>query len=164
MSDHLTHVDEAGRARMVDVGAKDVTERVAVARGRVTMQPATLGLIVAGNMPKGDVLAVAQIAGVMAAKRTSELIPLCHPLLLNQVVVTCTPNAAESCIDIEATVRVSGKTGVEMEALTAVTVAGLTLYDMAKAVDRGMRLTDVRLVAKSGGRSGEWRVTSGESS
>ena len=164
MSDHLTHVDEAGRARMVDVGAKDVTERVAVARGRVTMQPATLGLIVAGNMPKGDVLAVAQIAGVMAAKRTSELIPLCHPLLLNQVVVTCTPNAAEDCIDIEATVRVSGKTGVEMEALTAVTVAGLTLYDMAKAVDRGMRLTDVRLVAKSGGRSGEWRVTSGESS
>jgi cyclic pyranopterin phosphate synthase len=164
MSDHLTHLDEAGRARMVDVGAKDVTERVAVARGRVTMQPATLGLIVAGNMPKGDVLAVAQIAGVMAAKRTSELIPLCHPLLLNQVVVTCTPNAAESCIDIEATVRVSGKTGVEMEALTAVTVAGLTLYDMAKAVDRGMRLTDVRLVAKSGGRSGEWRVTSGESS
>ena len=164
MSDHLTHLDEAGRARMVDVGAKDVTERVAVARGRVTMQPATLGLIVAGNMPKGDVLAVAQIAGVMAAKRTSELIPLCHPLLLNQVVVTCTPNAAESCIDIEATVRVSGKTGVEMEALTAVTVAGLTLYDMAKAVDRGMRLTDVRLVAKSGGRSGEWRVTSGKSS
>ncbi len=164
MSDHLTHLDEAGRARMVDVGAKDVTERVAVARDRVTMQPATLGLIVAGNMPKGDVLAVAQIAGVMAAKRTSELIPLCHPLLLNQVVVTCTPNAAESCIDIEATVRVSGKTGVEMEALTAVTVAGLTLYDMAKAVDRGMRLTDVRLVAKSGGRSGEWRVTSGESS
>ncbi|MBK7219123.1 MAG: cyclic pyranopterin monophosphate synthase MoaC [Candidatus Promineofilum sp.] len=164
MSDHLTHLDEAGRARMVDVGAKDVTERVAVARGRVTMHPATLRLIVAGNMPKGDVLAVAQIAGVMAAKRTSELIPLCHPLLLNQVVVTCTPNAAESCIDIEATVRVSGKTGVEMEALTAVTVAGLTLYDMAKAVDRGMRLTDVRLVAKSGGRSGEWRVTSGESS
>ena len=156
MSDHLTHLDEAGRARMVDVGAKDVTERVAVGRGRVTMQPATLGLIVAGNMPKGDVLAVAQIAGVMAAKRTSELIPLCHPLLPNQAVVTCTPNAAESCIDIEATVRVSGKTGVEMEALTAVTVAGLTLYDMAKAVDRGMRLTDVRLARKSGGRSGEW--------
>ncbi len=156
MSDHLTHVDEAGRARMVDVGAKDVTERVAVARGRVTMQPATLRLIVAGNMPKGDVLAVAQIAGVMAAKRTSDLIPLCHALLLNQVVVTCTPNAAESCIDIEATVRVSGKTGVEMEALTAVSVAGLTLYDMAKAVDRGMRLTDVRLARKSGGRSGEW--------
>ena len=156
MSDHLTHLDEAGRARMVDVGAKDVTERVATARGRGTMQPETLRLIAAGNMPKGDVLAVAQIAGVMAAKRTSDLIPLCHPLLLNQVVVTCTPNAAESCIDIEATVRVSGKTGVEMEALTAVSVAGLTLYDMAKAVDRGMRLTDVRLARKSGGRSGEW--------
>ena len=156
MSDHLTHLDEAGRARMVDVGDKDVTERVAVARGRVTMQPETLRLIVAGNIPKGDVLTVAQIAGVMAAKRTSELIPLCHPLLLNQVVVTCVPNEAASCIDIEATVRVSGKTGVEMEALTAVTVAGLTLYDMAKAVDRGMRLTDVRLARKSGGRSGDW--------
>jgi cyclic pyranopterin phosphate synthase len=164
MSDQLTHLDEAGRARMVDVGAKDVTERVATARGRVTMQPETLRLITAGNMPKGDVLAVAQIAGVMAAKRTSDLIPLCHPLLLNQVVVTCAPNAAESCIDIEATVRVSGKTGVEMEALTAVSVAGLTLYDMAKAVDRGMRLTDVELVYTSGGRSGEWRVAGGESS
>ena len=161
MSDHLTHLDEDGRARMVDVGAKDVTERVAVARGRVTLHPETLRLIVAGNMPKGDVLAVAQIAGVMAAKRTSDLIPLCHPLLLNQVVVTCTPNAAESCIDIEATVRVSGKTGVEMEALTAVTIAGLTLYDMAKAVDRGMRLMDVRLVYKAGGRSGVWEEKQG---
>ncbi len=161
MNNHLTHLDESGRARMVDVGAKDVTERVAVARGRVTMRPETLALIVAGNLPKGDVLTVAQIAGVMAAKRTSELIPLCHPLLLNQVVVTCAPNAAESCVDIEATVRVSGKTGVEMEALTAVTVAGLTLYDMAKAVDRGMRLTDVRLVRKSGGRSGTWEEERG---
>jgi len=161
MTNHLTHLDEAGRARMVDVGAKDVTERVAVARGRVTMRPETLALIVAGNLPKGDVLTVAQIAGVMAAKRTSELIPLCHPLLLNQVVVTCTPNAAAGGIDIEATVRVSGKTGVEMEALTAVTVAGLTLYDMAKAVDRGMRLTDVRLVRKSGGRSGTWEEGQG---
>ncbi len=156
MSDHLTHLDEAGRARMVDVGGKDVTERVAVARGRVTMQPETLRLIVAGNLPKGDVLTVAQIAGVMAAKRTSELIPLCHPLLLNQVVVVCAANAAESCIDIEATVRVSGKTGVEMEALTAVTVALLTIYDMAKAVDRGMRITDVRLREKLGGKSGHF--------
>ena len=156
MTDHLTHLDEAGRARMVDVGAKDVTERVAVARGRITLQPETLRLIAAGNIPKGDVLAVAQIAGVMAAKRTGDLIPLCHPLLLNQVVVTCAPNPAENCIDIEATVRVSGKTGVEMEALTAVTIAGLTLYDMAKAVDRGMQLSDVRLVHKSGGRSGTW--------
>jgi cyclic pyranopterin phosphate synthase len=161
MSDHLTHLDEAGRARMVDVGAKDVTERMAVARGRVTLRPETLRLIAAGHMPKGDVLAVAQIAGVMAAKRTSDLIPLCHPLLLNQVVVTCTPNAAERCIDIEATVRVSGKTGVEMEALTAVTIAGLTLYDMAKAVDREMRLSDVRLVYKSGGRSGTWEEAQG---
>lgn len=156
MNDRLTHLDEHGRARMVDVGGKDVTERVAVARGRVTMRPATLQLIVAGELPKGDVLTVAQLAGLMAAKRTSELIPLCHPLLLNQVIVLCTPNADESCVDIEATVRVSGKTGVEMEALTAVTVAGLTLYDMAKAVDRGMRLTDVRLIYKSGGRSGDW--------
>lgn len=162
MSEHpqtnktLTHLDAAGQARMVDVGAKAVTERVAVARGRVVMDPATLELIIAGNMKKGDVLAVAQVAGVMAAKRTSDLIPLCHPLLLNQITVTCTPNQDESCVDIEATVRVSGKTGVEMEALTAATIAGLTIYDMAKAVDRGMRLSDVRLVSKSGGQSGDW--------
>jgi len=154
----LTHLDETGRARMVDVGDKAITERVATARGHVTMQPETLRLLIEGDLPKGDVLAVAQVAGVMAAKRTSELIPLCHPLLLNQIVVTCAPNPAADCVDIEATVRVSGKTGVEMEALTAVTVAGLTIYDMAKAVDRGMRLTDVRLVRKSGGRSGEWRA------
>lgn len=156
MTDHLTHLDETGRASMVDVGEKPVTERVAVARGRVVMRTDTLRLIIAGNMKKGDVLAVAQVAGIMAAKRTSELIPLCHPLLLNQVVVTCVPNEDGQCIDIEAVVRVSGKTGVEMEALTAVTVAGLTIYDMAKAVDREMRLTDVRLVRKSGGRSGDW--------
>ena len=156
MTKRLTHLDETGRATMVDVGDKAVTERVAVARGRVAMRPDTLALIVAGNMKKGDVLAVAQVAGIMAAKRTSELIPLCHSLLLNQIAVTCTPNAEQSCIDIEATVRVSGKTGVEMEALTAVTVAGLTIYDMAKAVDREMRLTDVRLIRKSGGRSGDW--------
>ena len=156
MTDQLTHIDKDGRARMVDVGHKDVTERVAVARGRVTMQPETLRLIIAGNLPKGDVLAVARIAGVMAAKRTSELIPLCHPLSLNQVVVSCTPNPDANCVEIEATARVSGKTGVEMEALTAVSVAALTIYDMAKAVDRGMRVTDVRRVAKAGGRSGEW--------
>lgn len=157
----LTHLDESGRARMVDVGDKAVTERVAVARGRVAMQPETLRLIIEGNMKKGDVLAVAQLAGIMAAKRTSELIPLCHPLLLNRIDVVCAPNLAENAVDIEATVRVSGKTGVEMEALTAVTVAGLTLYDMAKAVDRGMRLTDVRLVRKSGGRSGTWEEGQG---
>ena len=156
MTKRLTHLDETGRATMVDVGDKAVTERVAVARGRVAMRPDTLALIVAGNMKKGDVLAVAQVAGIMAAKRTSELIPLCHPLLLNQIAVTCTPNAEQSCIDIEATVRVSGKTGGEMEALAPVPVAGLTIYDMAKAVDREMRLTDVRLIRKSGGRSGDW--------
>lgn len=158
MTKRLTHLDETGRATMVDVGDKAVTERVAVARGRVTMRPETLRLIVDGNMKKGDVLAVAQVAGIMAAKRTSDLIPLCHPLMLNRVAVTCSPNPAESCVDIEAIVRVTGKTGVEMEALTAVSVAGLTIYDMAKAVDREMRLTDVRLISKSGGRSGDWQA------
>jgi cyclic pyranopterin phosphate synthase len=163
MTKRLTHLDETGRATMVDVGDKAVTERVAVARGRVTMRPETLDLIIAGALKKGDVLAVAQLAGIMAAKRTSELIPLCHPLLLNQVVVTCTPNVDASAVDIEATVRVSGKTGVEMEALTAVTIAGLTIYDMAKAVDRDMRLTDVRLYSKSGGRTNyELRTTNYE--
>lgn len=141
---------------MVDVGHKPETERVAVARGRVTMLPETLALILAGDMKKGDVLGVARVAGIMAAKRTSELIPLCHPLLLNQVEVLCTANSEDCCVEIEATVRVSGKTGVEMEALTAVSVAGLTIYDMAKAVDRGMQVTDVRLVFKSGGQSGDW--------
>jgi cyclic pyranopterin phosphate synthase len=160
MNKQLTHLDDSGRARMVDVGDKAETERVAVARGRVSMQPETLQLILEGNLKKGDVLTLAQVAGIMAAKRTSELIPLCHPLLLNKVDVTCTPNVEESAVDIEALVRVSGKTGVEMEALTAVTVAGLTIYDMAKAVDRGMRLTDVRLVHKSGGRSGVYNAES----
>ncbi|MDA0242389.1 MAG: cyclic pyranopterin monophosphate synthase MoaC [Chloroflexi bacterium] len=153
----LTHLDESGRARMVDVGHKSETERVAVARGRVVMQAATLELIIEGNMKKGDVLAVAQLAGIMAAKQTSNLIPLCHPLALNQVLVVCTPNTAENCIDIEATARVTGKTGVEMEALTAVSVAALTIYDMAKAADRTMRLTDIRLAQKSGGQSGDWQ-------
>lgn len=158
MTKTLTHLDERGRAVMVNVGSKPETERVAVARGRVVMQPDTLRLIIEGNLKKGDVLTVAEVAGVMAAKRTAELIPLCHPLLLNKVDVTCTPNPAERCVDIEATVRVHGRTGVEMEALTAVSVAGLTIYDMAKAVDRGMRLTDVRLVYKSGGQSGDWQA------
>jgi cyclic pyranopterin phosphate synthase len=156
MTNQLTHIDESGQAKMVDVGQKPDTERVAVAGGSVVMRPETLQLIIEGNVKKGDVLTVAQMAGVMAAKRTSELIPLCHPLLINHVSVTCTPNLAESRIDIKASVRLTGKTGVEMEALTAVTVAGLTIYDMAKAVDRSMRLTDVRLLAKSGGRSGEY--------
>lgn len=139
---------------MVDVGHKRDTERIAVARGRVIMEPETLRLIIEGNMKKGDVLTTAQLAGIMAAKRTSELIPLCHPLLLTHIDVACTPNEAESCVDIAATVRLAGKTGVEMEALTAVSVAALTIYDMAKAVDRRMRLTDIRLQHKSGGQSG----------
>jgi cyclic pyranopterin phosphate synthase len=154
MSKQLTHLDESGQARMVDVGHKPDTERVAVARGSVVMQPETLQLIIEGSLKKGDVLTVAQLAGVMAAKRTGDLIPLCHPLMLTHVDVTCTPNSAESRVDIEAIVHLRGKTGVEMEALTAVSVAGLTIYDMAKAVDRGMRLTDVRVVRKEGGQSG----------
>lgn len=157
MTKELTHLDESGRAKMVDVGHKPDTERVAIARGSVVMQPETLRLIIEGNVKKGDVLTVAEMAGVMAAKRTSELIPLCHPLLLSHISVTCTPNPEGSKVDIEATVRLQGKTGVEMEALTAVSVAGLTIYDMAKAVDRSMRLTDVRLVAKEGGQSGTYR-------
>ena len=149
----LTHIDASGRASMVDVGHKAITQRMAIARGSVTMQPETLALILEGQMKKGDVLTVAQLAGIMAAKQTSNLIPLCHPLMLNKVDVTCTPNEAQSRIDIEALARVSGKTGVEMEALTAVSIAALTVYDMAKAVDRTMQLTDIRLVEKTGGKS-----------
>jgi cyclic pyranopterin phosphate synthase len=156
MRQHLTHLDESGRANMVDVGSKPDTERVAVARGSVVMQPGTLRLVMEGSLKKGDVLTVAQVAGVMAAKRTGDLIPLCHPLMLTHIEVECTPNPDESSVDIEATVRVRGTTGVEMEALTAVTVAGLTIYDMAKAVDRSMRLTNVRLIRKTGGQSGGW--------
>lgn len=156
MTGQLSHLDDSGRAKMVDVGNKPVTERVAVARGVVVMKPETLKLIIEENIKKGDVLTVAQLAGVMAAKRTSDLIPLCHPLLLNHVEVTCTPKFEDNQVEIEATARVSGKTGVEMEALTAVTVAGLTIYDMAKAVDRSMSLNNVRLVAKSGGQSGNF--------
>jgi len=158
MSNKLTHIDESGNARMVDVGSKPDTERVATARGAVLMQPETLRLIMEGNIKKGDVLTTAQLAGIMAAKRTGDLIPLCHPLILSHVAVTCTPNPEKSCVDIEATVKLRGKTGVEMEALTAVSVAGLTIYDMAKAVDRHMQLTNVRVVHKAGGRSGDWHV------
>lgn len=154
MSKGLSHIDESGRATMVGVGQKADTERVAVARGAVIMQPATLQLIVDGAIKKGDVLTIAEIAGVMAAKRTSDLIPLCHPLLLSKVDVRCQPNEDLSQVDIEATVRLVGKTGAEMEALTAVSVAGLTIYDMAKAVDRSMRLSEVRVVRKEGGKSG----------
>jgi cyclic pyranopterin phosphate synthase len=160
MSKRLTHLDEEGRARMVDVGAKPDTERVAIARARITMQPATLALIQEGSVHKGDVLTVAQIAGIQAAKRTHELIPMCHPLLLTQVAVDLQPGqAADSAwIDIEAAVRTWGKTGVEMEALTAVSVAALTVYDMCKAVDRGMSIAQVRLAHKSGGKSGTWHL------
>lgn len=154
----LSHLDERGHARMVDVSAKDVTAREATARGRVVMQPSTLALIVAGQMPKGDVFATARVAGIMAAKRTHELIPLCHPLPISGVTVDLVPSAAGDGVEIEATVRVSGQTGVEMEALTAVSVAALTVYDMCKAVERGMRIEDVRLVAKSGGASGDYRA------
>ena len=150
----LSHVDEQGRVRMVDVTAKDATRRVAVARGMVTMRTETLAAIAEGQIPKGDVLAVARIAGIMAAKKTSELIPMCHPLNISGVEVKLTPRQEPPSVEIEATVRIAGQTGVEMEALTAVSVAGLTIYDMCKAVDREMTVGEVRLVHKSGGKSG----------
>jgi cyclic pyranopterin phosphate synthase len=140
---------------MVDVGQKDETRREAVARGAVLMRPETLRMIIAGGLPKGDVLAVARVAGIMAAKRAPDLIPLCHPLLLTHVAVELQPDPAGGGVLIEATVRTTGKTGVEMEALTAVSAAALTIYDMCKAVDRGMRISDIRLAQKRGGRSGE---------
>jgi cyclic pyranopterin phosphate synthase len=152
----LTHLDEAGRARMVDVGAKDDTLREAVARGEVRMRPETLQRLAAGDMPKGDVLATARIAGMMAAKRAPDLIPLCHPLLLTHVAVDARLDVATSTVQIEATVRTVGKTGVEMEALTAVSVTALTIYDMCKAIDREMQIGAIRLVRKSGGRSGDF--------
>ena len=150
----LTHIDEEGHVRMVDVGGKPDTERVAVARGEVTMRPGTLRLIAEGGVPKGDVLAVAQMAGIMAAKRVPDLIPLCHPLLLTKVDVEFEIDEQASRIEITATARCRGKTGVEMEALTAVSVAALTIYDMAKAVEKTMRIGNIRLVRKSGGKSG----------
>jgi len=154
----LTHLGARGEAHMVDVSAKPATERVAVAAGRVVMQAKTLDLVLEGNAKKGDVLGTARIAGIMAAKRTHELIPLCHPLALSQVEVELTPDAKLPGVNVKARVKVSGKTGVEMEALTAVSVACLTIYDMVKAVDRGMRIEDIRLVEKSGGRSGHYRA------
>ena len=150
----LSHIDAAGRARMVDVGDKDVTERSAVAEGCVLMQAETLRLIERAQLKKGDVLTTAQLAGVMAAKRTHELIPLCHPLALSHIDLELTPQQEPPRVQIRASVRCRGRTGVEMEALTAVSVAALTVYDMAKAVDRGMRITDVRLREKRGGKSG----------
>jgi cyclic pyranopterin phosphate synthase len=150
----LTHLDDKGRPRMVDITAKADTNRVAVAKGIVKMQPATFQMIKQGGSVKGDVLAVAQLAGIMAAKRTPELIPLCHPILIGSVNIEFSPDEANSAIEISATVESTGKTGVEMEALTATTVAALTIYDMCKAVDRGMKIESIRLVRKSGGKSG----------
>ncbi len=152
----LTHFDAQGNAHMVDVGGKAVTERIARAAGRVIMAPETLALIQSGGLAKGDVLGVARLAGIMAAKRTAELIPLCHPLQLSSVSLELSANSTDHCVEIVAEVKLTGRTGVEMEALTAVSVAGLTIYDMCKAVDRGMRLTEVRLVHKSGGKSGAY--------
>jgi len=150
----LSHLDEKGRARMVDVSEKEVTSRIALARGTIHMRPETLELIRQGKVEKGDVFSVARVAGIMAAKKTSELIPMCHPLNITSVAITLIPESAPARVDIEASVRVSGKTGVEMEAMTAVAVAGLTIYDMCKAVDREMTLGEIRLVEKSGGKSG----------
>src|SRR5271154_4518783 len=154
----LTHLGTRGEAHMVDVSAKPATERVATAEGRVLMQAKTLAIVREGNAKKGDVLGTARIAGIMAAKHTHELIPLCHPLLLSQVEVDVTPDAKLPGIRVTARVKVSGQTGVEMEALTAVSVACLTIYDMVKAVDRGMRIEGIRLLEKRGGRSGHYRA------
>ena len=154
----LTHITASGEAVMVDVGGKDITRREAVATGTVRMQAATLELIRSGDARKGDVVATARIAGIMAAKRTHELIPLCHPLNLDKVAVEIEIDADLPGLRVTATARVDGRTGVEMEALTAVSVACLTIYDMAKAVDRGMVIGDVRLLEKSGGRSGNWKA------
>lgn len=159
----LTHLDETGAASMVDVGAKGETRRVAVAEGLVVMAPRTLALIEGGGLRKGDALSVARIAGIMAAKKTSDLVPLCHPLMLEKVGVEIAAEPALPGLRVTATVSLTGKTGVEMEALTAVTIACLTIYDMAKAVDRGMEITAVRLLEKSGGRSGDWTSAGGTS-
>ncbi len=154
----LTHLDTRGQARMVDVSAKPPTERIAVAEGRVIMRKETLDLVIAGNALKGDVLGAARLAGIMAAKRTHSLIPLCHPLPITKVVLEINPEHALPGFLVQATVKVTGPTGVEMEALTAVSIACLTIYDMVKAVERGMRIEGIRLLEKSGGRSGHWRV------
>lgn len=154
----LTHFDAKGDAAMVDVSAKAETERVATARGTVTMRPETLALIRDGQMAKGDVLQVARLAGIMAAKKTWDLIPLCHPLLLSKVAVEFTLDPARNAVDIEAMVKLKGRTGVEMEALTAVSVAALTIYDMCKAVDKAMVISDIRLAYKAGGKSGTYEA------
>jgi cyclic pyranopterin phosphate synthase len=157
-SSRLTHIDAKGEARMVDVSAKPATERVAVAEGRVVMTRKTLALIVKGDAAKGDVLGTARIAGIMAAKRTADLIPLCHPLALSKVTLDIAPDAKLPGCRVRATVKVTGPTGVEMEALTAVAVACLTIYDMVKAVERGIRIEGIHLVEKKGGKSGHYRA------
>ena len=158
MAAKLSHLSKGGEARMVDVSAKDATERVAVAEGRVVMAAKTLDLVLAGNAKKGDVLGAARIAGIMAAKRTHELIPLCHPLAVSKIAVDIEPDRTRSGLSVRATVKVTGPTGVEMEALTAAAVACLTIYDMVKAVERGMRIEGIRLVEKRGGKSGHYRA------
>ena len=153
----LTHLGKSGEARMVDVSAKAATERVAVAEGVVVMEHATLDLVLSGNAKKGDVLGAARIAGIMAAKKTSDLIPLCHPLAISKAEVEIEPDASLPGLRVRATVKVTGQTGVEMEALTAVSVACLTIYDMVKAAEKGMRIEGIRLLEKTGGKSGAWR-------
>ena len=154
MSGKLTHFDDQGAAHMVDVSDKDITARIATAKGRIIMEPTTLAMIATGTAKKGDVLGIARLAGIMAAKKTPDLIPLCHPLPITKVSVELTVNEASSCVDIEATVKTTGQTGVEMEALTAVNIAALTVYDMVKAVDKAMQISDIRVVLKDGGKSG----------
>jgi len=154
----LSHIDAKGEAHMVDVGAKEITRREAVVTGSISMLPETLAMILDGNAKKGDVLGTARIAGIMAAKKTSDLIPLCHPLALTKVTVDIEPDETLPGFQIRATARVNGQTGVEMEALTACSIACMTIYDMAKAVDRGMVISDIKLIEKSGGKSGTWKV------
>lgn len=156
MTNKLSHIGEDGSAHMVDVGDKADTVREAVASGKVVMQPATLDIVLAGDAKKGDVIGTARIAGIMAAKKTHELIPLCHPLMLSKITIDIDPGTDFVGLSVTATVRLTGKTGVEMEALTAVSVACLTIYDMAKALDKGIEIGDVKLLSKSGGKSGTW--------
>lgn len=158
MTAKLTHIDQTGSAHMVDVGDKAETDRVATAEGAVRMKPETLELILDGNAAKGDVIGTARLAGIMAAKKTADLIPLCHPLMLTKVSVEIEPDPALPGLRVSATAKLKGRTGVEMEALTAVSVTCLTIYDMAKAVDRHMEITDIRVSAKSGGKSGDWKA------
>ena len=154
MTGKLSHFDDQGAAHMVDVGGKAVTSGIATAKGRIVMAPETLAMIAGGTAKKGDVLGIARIAGIMAAKKTPDLIPLCHPLPITKVAIDLTVNTPENCVDIEATIKTTGQTGIEMEALTAVSVTALTVYDMVKAVDKAMHITDIRVVLKDGGKSG----------